>query len=230
MSTRLSFGSHLIASLLVALFGALLAGACATAGAKKPPAGLSEPDKFLYDHGNEAMSQKKWTLAVEYYRQLVDTYPQSLYRASAKLGMGDAYMGQHSAESFVLAGNEYKEFLSFYPTHEYAYYAQFKEAMTHYYQMRASMRDQTETRAAIADLQTFLDKYPRAPVVDEARKRLREAKDRLDDWDYGVAVQYFHLRWYPGVVNRLQPLLKNDPGYSNRDGAYFYLAEAFMKI
>lgn len=213
----------------IALLGAF-ATACATGGAKKPPAGLPEPDRFLYDRGNEAMAQKKYTLAVEYYRQLVDTYPQSRYRASAKLGVGDAYLGEHSAESFVLAANEYREFLSFYPTHEYAYYAQFKLAMTHFYQMRAAMRDQTETRNAIAELQTFLTKYPNSPLVDEAKKYLREAKDRLDDWDYGVGVQYFRLKWYPGAIGRLEPLLKNDPGYTNRDAAYFYLGESYMKM
>ena len=208
----------------------LVAGACASSGAKKPPAGLPEPDKFLYDRGNEAMTQKKYSLAVEYFRQLVDTYPQSLYRASAKLGVGDAYLGEHSPEALVLAANEFREFLSFYPTHPYAYYAQYKLAMTHFYQMRAPMRDQTETRNAIAELQTYLQKYPESPLVDEAKKSLREAKDRLDDWDYGVAVQYFRMKWYPGTVDRLQPLIKDDPGYTGRDGAYYYLAESFMRL
>lgn len=227
MTRRLStFGIRLAA---VSLLG-LCAAACATGGAKKPPAGLPEPDKFLYDRGNEAMAQKKYTLAVEYFRQLVDTYPQSPYRASAKLGVGDAYLGEHSAESFVLAANEYREFLSFYPTHEYAYYAQYKLAMTHFYQMRAPMRDQTETRSAIAELQTYLAKYPNSPLVDEAKKSLREAKDRLDDWNYGVGVQYFRLKWYPGAIGRLKPLLQNDPGYTNRDAAYFYLGESYMKM
>lgn len=208
----------------------LVGGACASSGAKKPPAGLPEPDKFLYDRGNQAMTQKKYALAVEYFRQLVDTYPQSTYRASAKLGVGDAYLGEHSPESLVLAANEFREFLSFYPTHPYAYYAQYKLAMTHFYEMRAPMRDQTETRNAIAELQTYLQKYPDSPLVDEAKKNLRQAKDRLDDWDYGVAVQYFRMKWYIGAIDRLQPLLKNDPDYTGRDGVYFYLAESFMRL
>ena len=32
--------------------------------------------------------------------------------------------------------------------------------MAHFYQMRAPMRDQTETRDAIRELQTFLTRYP----------------------------------------------------------------------
>ena len=47
----------------------------------------------------------------------MDSYPQSQYRADAKLGLADSYLGEHSSESSVLAINEYREFLSFYPTH-----------------------------------------------------------------------------------------------------------------
>ena len=90
----------------------------------------------------------------------------------------------------MLAINEFREFLTFYPTHERAHYAQFKLAMAHFYQMQAPMRDQTETRDAIRELQSYVTKYRDKPLIDEARRKLRDAKDRLDDWDYGVAEHY----------------------------------------
>ena len=86
---------------------------------------------------------------------MIDSYPQSQFRADAKLGLGDTYLGERSGESYVLAINEFREFLNFYPTHDRAHYAQFKLAMAHFYQMRAPMRDQTETRDAIRELQSL---------------------------------------------------------------------------
>jgi outer membrane protein assembly factor BamD len=218
-----------LASFAALVLLAALTGACATGGAQKPPVGSLEPDKFLFEHGSDNLTRHRWLVAREYFRQLVDSYPQSEYRASAKLGIGDTYMGEHSAESFVLAINEFREFLNYYPTHKLAYYAQYKLAMAHFYQMRAAMRDQTETRDAIRELETFLAKYPNTELTGEAHTHLREAKDRLDDWDYGVGVQYYHLKWYPGAVNRLKPLIDKDPEYTNRDGAYFYLAESLYR-
>ncbi len=209
---------------------AALGAACATGASKKPPVGTLEPDKFLYEHGSENLTKRRWLVSREYFRQLVDSYPQSEYRASAKLGIGDTYVGEHSAESFVLAINEFREFLNYYPTHKLAYYAQYKLAMSHYYQMRAAMRDQTETRDAIRELETFLAKYPNTELTTEARQHLREAKDRIDDWDYGVGVQYFRLKWYPGAINRLKPLLEKDPDYTNRDAAYFYLGQSLERV
>ena len=72
-----------------------------------------------------------------YFQQIVDGYPQSPFRPDAKLGVGDAYLGEDTAESVVLAANEFREFLQFYPTNPRADYAQYKLAMSHFEQMRA---------------------------------------------------------------------------------------------
>ena len=42
------------------------------------------------------------------------TYPGSPYRADAKLGIGDAYLGEARSDSTVLAANEFREFLNFF--------------------------------------------------------------------------------------------------------------------
>jgi outer membrane protein assembly factor BamD len=219
-----------IMALVLAAAVAMSAAGCASSGPKKPPVGSLEPDKFLFERGKENLDKKRWLVSREYFRQLIDSYPQSPYRADAKLGLGDTYLGEHSGESFVLAINEFREFLNFFPTHERAHYAQFKLAMAHFYQMRAPMRDQTETRDAIRELQAYVTRFPDKDLIGEARQKLREAKDRLADWDSGVALHYFRVKWYPGVVGRLVPLLAADPEYTRRDAVYYYLGESFARI
>ena len=206
-----------------------LLGACASGGPKKPPTGTAEPDKFLYDRGTENLNRKRWIVAREYFRQLVDSYPQSPYRADAKLGIGDTYMGEKSAESFVLAINEFREFLNFYPTSPRAHYAQYRLGLAHFNQMKSPMRDQTETRDAIRELQVYVAKYPDKDLIGEAKQKLRQARDRLDEWDLGVAEHYYRIKWYPGCVGRLEPLLKADPEFTGRDKAYYLLASSYEK-
>jgi outer membrane protein assembly factor BamD len=96
--------------------------------------------------------------------------------------------------------------------------------------MKDPMRDQTETRDAIKELQNYVTRYPNGELIDEARQHLREAKDRLDGWEIGVAEHYYRIKWYPGTIGRLVPLLKNDPDYTRRDKAYYLLAEAYEKV
>jgi outer membrane protein assembly factor BamD len=209
---------------------AALIGACASGGPKKPPTGTPDPDKFLFDRGTENLDKHRWIVAREYFRQLVDSYPQSPYRADAKLGIGDTYIGDRSAESYVLAINEFREFLNFYPTNRRAHYAQYKLAMAHFYQMKDPMRDQTETRDAIKELQAYVTRYPNEDLIGDARTHLREARDRLDTWEVGVAEHYYRIKWYPGAIGRLAPMLKSDPEYSRRDKAYFILAGSYEKV
>jgi outer membrane assembly lipoprotein YfiO len=226
-------GAFRAARLLGAISLLVVAGACASTAAKKPPTGTPEPDKFLYERGTEELNQRHWVVSREYFRQLVDSYPQSPYRADAKLGVGDTYLGEGTAEADVLAINEFREFLSFYPTHKRADYAQLKLGMAHFYQMRAPERDQSETREAIRELQTFVTRYPNSDFIEEGRQHLREAKDRLGDAEFRVGVFYFRSKWYPGAIERLKPFVdgpNKDPGYTNRDGVYFYLGESLIKM
>jgi outer membrane assembly lipoprotein YfiO len=215
--------------LLVVL--ALAAGSAACGASRnKIPAGTNEPDKFLFERGNEALKSKKWLSSREFFQTLIDTYPQSPHRADAKLGLADAYLGDGSLASQVLALNEYREFLSFFPTHARADYAQYKTAMAHYYQMAKAGRDQTETREALKEFQVFFDRYPNSALTAEAKKFHREALDRKGQSEFGIGLTYYRLRWYPGAVSRFEELLKGDPQFTFRDGAYYYLAESLVKL
>ena len=224
---------HLITTrlVIVAACAALAVGAIACGGKKNTmPTGIAEADKFLFERGTDALNRKKWLTAREFFGRLVDNYPQSPYRPDAKLGLGDSYIGEGGVESLVLAANEFKEFLSFYPTHRRADYAQYKLALCHYQQMRGPERDQRETREAVIEFETFLTKYPNSDLMPEVRARYREARDRLSTSEYRVGFFYFRQKWYPGAIARFQALLKEDPGYSSRDALYYYLGESLLKV
>jgi outer membrane assembly lipoprotein YfiO len=126
--------------------------------------------------------------------------------------------------------NEYREFLTFYPTNARADYAQYKLGMTHFKQMRASQRDQSETGQAVLEFQVFVAKYPNSPLMPEVQEKLRESRDRLSTHEYEVGVFYYKQRWYPGAIDRLKALLKETPASPDATEAYYYLGEALVKV
>jgi outer membrane protein assembly factor BamD len=223
-----SRGRFVVVSALVAALAA--AAGCASTGRGPVPPGTAQPDQFLFDKGNESLQKKKWITAREYFKQVTETYTQSPVRPDAKLGVGDTYLGEGSTEALVLAIAEFQEFLSFYPTNPRADYAQYKLGMAHFRQMRSSQRDQTETRDAIREFQAFVTRYPNSTLMPEVKARLREARDRLSTSEMEVGRFYFRIRWYAGAIDRLSTLLKDDPEYTGRDEAYFYLAESYVKL
>lgn len=200
-------------------------------GPKTPtlPPGSADADKFLFDRGTEAAKEKKWLNSREYFRNLVDNYPQSPYRPDAKLALGDTYIGEGTTESRLLAANEFREFLTFYPTHPRADYAQLQLARSFTEQMLAPERDQAATKDAIKEIEIFLQRFPNSKLMPEARKMEREAKDRLSEANYRVGYYYFRVKWYPGAIERFREILKTDPNYTNRDAVYYHLAESLYR-
>jgi outer membrane protein assembly factor BamD len=212
---------------------AILLIATATAGCAQKttalPPGTVDADKFLFDRGTESAKERRWLDAREYFRNLVDNYPQSPYRPDAKLALGDTYLNEDTTESLLLGANEYREFLTFYPTHPRADYAQLQLARTFTAQMLAPERDQTATKDAIREIEIFLQRFPNSKLMPEARALEREARDRLSEASYRVGYFYYRLKYYPGAIDRFREVLKTDPGYSNRDALYFHLAEALYR-
>jgi outer membrane protein assembly factor BamD len=207
----------------------VLAGGCASQRAAVPPAN-AEADQFLFERGSAEFKEGNWIAAREYYRQIVDNYPQSQYRPDAKLGVGDTYIGEHTTESLLLAVNEFREFLTFYPTSPRADYAQYRLAFAQSEQMLAPERDQTNTREAIKELQVFVDRYPNSALLPQAQALLRTAKDRLSEASYRVGFFYFRSKWWPGAIDRFQQVLKEDPEFTQRDAVYYHLAESLLRI
>jgi outer membrane protein assembly factor BamD len=218
------------APLCVILVMLIAAAGCGSNPRGLVPPGTSEPDKFLFDKGTAALNAKKWLTAREFFKQVTETYTASTYRPDAKLGIGDTYLGEGTAEALVLAINEFREFLTFYPTNPRADYAQYKLGMSHFKQMRGPQRDQSETREAVTELQRFVDRYPNSTLFAEGSTKLREAKDRLSQANYLVGYFYYRQRWYPGAIDRFQSVIKEDEGFTGRDAVYFYLAESLMKL
>jgi len=213
----------------LAVASLLLGAAACKKDPKLPAVGSADADKFLFDRGTGALEQKKWVEAREYFKKIIDTYPQSNYRADAKLGVGDSYLGEKRVDSLILGVNEFKEFLQYFPLNPKADYAQYRICAAEAKQMLSPQRDQTATREALPDCDAFLQNNPQSKYRAEGEELRRQARDRLSESEFEIGLSYFRLRWYVGAIMRLQGLIKDDPDFSKVDAAYFYLGESFYK-
>jgi outer membrane protein assembly factor BamD len=217
----------LLSALCPLLSLAVMVGACSSNA--PVTAGPGEADQILLDRGQAALKERSWTRARTYFSELLESYPQSPLRADAKLGVGDTFLGENNSASYVYAQNEYREFLAFYPTNQKADYAQMQLGMVHFNQMLSPQRDQTETREAIKEFQTFVERFSRSPLLPQVKQRLREARDRLSDADMLVANFYLSIRLYSGAEPRYRHVLESDHEYTRKDSLYFHLAETLEK-
>lgn len=201
-------------------------------GMERPvlPTGEFEADRVLFERGTAALEERNWSRAREYFVQIRDNYPQSEYRAESRLSIGDTYDGEGTLASYVLALDEYGDFLSLYPTHVRAPYAQYKLGLVHFHQMRRPERDQTESVNALREFETFITLYPGHELMPEVQARLRDARDRLSEHDFVVGYFYHRINNHAGAISRFRQILDGDPAYTRRDQVYFFLAESLALI
>ena len=193
--------------------------------------GQIEADNLLFERGTAALEEGDWRVARQYFVQIRDNYPQSQYRASARIGIGETYEQEGGFEASLRALEEFQDFLSLYPTHPRAPYAQYMVGFVHFQQMRRAERDQTETRSAISAFEDFISQYPPDhELMPQVRDRLRDARDRLSEHDFTIGRFYHRIETYAGAISRFRQILNNDPAYTRRDEVYFYLAEALTDI
>ena len=216
-----------------AVLGLTLLVACGGGrSADIPEIGLStEADRVLFERGSTALAENDWRTAREYFVQIRDNYPQSEFRAPSRLGIGDTYEQEGTLAAYVRALDEFQDFLSLYPTHPSAPYAQYKVGMVHYHQMRTPERDQQETLDAIQEFEEFLDTYPTAEnLIPEVEQKLREARNRLSEHHFAVGRFYYRFDTYAGAISRFRQILEEHPEYTALDEVYYYLAESLAAV
>ena len=148
-----------------------LSRACAAAAARRrAAAGTPEPDKFLFDKGTEALNDKKWLTARESSSSSIDTYtaepvpPRREARHRRHLSRR-----RHRRRRWSWRSTSSASSCRSTRRNRRADYAQYKLGMAHFRQMRAPQRDQTETRDAIKEFETFVERYPNSSLMPEAK-------------------------------------------------------------
>ena len=152
---------------------------------KKPPTGTPEPDKFLFERGTEELDKRRWLVVP---RILPPAGRQLSRRANiARMpswASAIPIIGEGSAESYVLAINEFREFLSFYPDPQ----ARRLRAAEAWHgallpDARARARPDRDARGDPRNCRRS-SALSQLGTIDEGQKYLREAKDRLGDSEY----------------------------------------------
>ena len=174
------------------LCAAVLALAAAIGCASTPrgtvPAGTAEPDKFLFDKGTDALDEKKWLTAREFFKQVTETYTRartgrtpssaSATPTSAKARRRRWCSRSTSSRSFSRSTRPTRA-----PTTRSTSWRWRTSA-------RCACRSATRPRRArrLKEFDTFVARYPNSSLMPEVKAKLREAHDRLSEADYQVGV------------------------------------------
>jgi outer membrane assembly lipoprotein YfiO len=204
---------------------ALLAISCGHGGQVDIATLSSSSDQVIWEAGEKAAQKKQWENARQYFKRLVEGFPQSRFGPSARLALGDSYFTEGGTANYILAIAAYREFLTLYPSHPRSDYAQFQVGECHFKQRNPPDRDSTETQKALEEFERLLDYYPSSSRVEEARKRIVTCRQELARGSYLVGYFYERTRKaYRAAVSRYDEVIKEYPDYEGMDEVLYHLA------
>ncbi len=156
-------------------------------------------DKF--NHGQYSAALKK-------FGEIQERFPFSRFSLMAELKSADCHF---YLEHYIEAISSYHDFERSHPTNEAIPYVLFQIGMSYYAQIDTIDRDPGAALDAEIAFGKVIRLYGQSPYTEEAKARIRAARDFLANHEMYVAAFYVKTGKYKQSVGRLEYLLDNYP-------------------
>jgi outer membrane protein assembly factor BamD len=187
-------------------------------------------DKQLYETGLAEMKKGDYAQARDALKIVYESFPQSEYRILARIEYADSYYKEGGMANYILAIQEYQDFISLFPFSPKAEYAQFMVGMCYYQMIEKPDRDQTQTRKALDEFRKVVDTYPNGQYYHKAYEYLLKCYSHLAEHEYLIARYYERTGRYQAAIDRLKGLLKAYPESVHEPKFIYSLAHSLQEL
>ena len=169
----------------------------------------TDPADALYNQGLANLNAGRLKEATQKFEAVDRQHPYSEYaRKSMVMGAFSYYRQGNYDEAINLA----KRYVTLYPSSEDAAYAQYIIGLSYFRQIRDVTQDQKESRRAIEAMEEVIQRWPESEYVEDARAKVRFARDQLAGKEMQVGRYYLERREYIAAAKRFRFVVEN---YSN---------------
>lgn len=164
--------------------------------------------KVLIIKGLDEFNVGNYDKAQKYFTEILDRHPFTPQAVLAELKAADCrYYQEHYLEALLL----YKQFEDRHPTNEAMPYVMFQKGMCNYNRINTIDRDPDGAIQAVRDFTQLLRAYPVSPYTDEAKARIRAAKEFLVNHEYFVVNFYLRTQKFKQAETRLKYIIAMYP-------------------
>lgn len=164
-----------------------------------------EPADTLYNQGLANLESGRMTEAARKFEAVDRQHPYSEHARKAMVMNAFANYRQGKYEEAITAGQRY---VSLYPSTDDAAYAQYIVGLSYFRQIRDVTRDQRESRRAVEAMQEVVDRWPESEYVDDAKAKIRFARDQLAGKEMQIGRYYLERREYIAGVKRFRNVVE----------------------
>ena len=187
----------------------------------------TEPADQLYNQGLANLSAGRLKEASRKFDAIDRQHPYSEY---ARKSMVMGAFANYRQGNYDDAVNSAKRYLALYPSTEDAAYAQYIIGLCYFRQIRDVTQDQKESRRAIEAMQEVVDRWPESEYVEDAKEKIRFARDQLAGKEMQIGRYYLERREYIAAIKRFRGVVESYSNTRHVEEALARLTEAYYAM
>jgi outer membrane protein assembly factor BamD len=186
-----------------------------------------KPADVLYKEADEAVKKSDYSKAAERFEEVDRQHPYSQEAKESMIMAAFAYQKAGKLPEAVAAARRY---LTLHPGSKEAALAQNIIASSYYDRINDPTRDQGDTKKALVELETLVNRYPDSRYADESRKRIRLARDVLAASEMNVGRWYQKRAQYLAAINRYRVVVTEYQNTAHVEEALARLSECYYSL
>jgi outer membrane protein assembly factor BamD len=186
-----------------------------------------EPADVLYNQALANLEAGKVREAAKKFDAVDRQHPYSEYARKSLLMSAFTHYRQTSYEEAITAGQRY---VQLYPSTPDAAYAQYLVGLSHFRRIRNVTQDQADSRRTIEAMQEVVTRWPESEYVEDAKTKIRFARDQLAGKEMQVGRYYLERREYIAAIKRFRTVVETYGNTRHVEEGLARLVEANMAM
>lgn len=191
-------------------------------------------DRELFEEATKEARDDNFETARSLFGVVINTYPDSEYLPLAKLAIADTFYLEGTTSALIQAGQQYQDWVTFFPTHPLADDVMLKMAEVEMRRMGLPDREMGPARKAEQRLKAFMQQFPKSSLHPDAEIKLREIQENLAMHNLGVGNHYYD-KFYrgsatnlKGAQSRYREVADKYPFFSRMDAVLYRLGSTYV--
>lgn len=222
----------------VAIVGAItLASALSSCASVDQPITETSTAQELYQNAKLSLRQGDFLTAVSTFELLGARYPFGNYTQQAQLDISYAYLKQDEYDNAISSADR---FIKLYPRSEQIDYAYYIKGLSNYSRGGSALErifprdiakvDQNWPRAAYADFDSLIRRFPDSQYAPDALERMAYLRDKMAEHELITARFYYNRSAMIASINRVNYLLEHFDGSQHVPDALALMAKAYKSL
>lgn len=142
------------------------------------------------------------------------------YYAWSEYNMGD----------YIISQYHFKNFTKQFPLSKHTEECYFMNAYCYYLTSANYKLDQTSTKAAIKEFQSFVDIYPESTKIDSCNTLIDQLHYKLEKKDYEIVKQYFKVDDWKAAIVSTKNFIKEYPASQYNDEMFYLMIDSYYLL